>query len=54
MAAFRICENGSYICEYGHIHDYSKLNLKELEKEVKNSKTYKNAQEMINDILSEE
>ena len=28
MAAFRIGENGSYICEYGHIHDYSKLDLK--------------------------
>ena len=45
---------GSYICEYGHIHDYSKLNLKELEKEAKNSKKYNNAQEMINDILNEE
>ena len=23
---------GSYICEYGHLHDYSKTNFKELEK----------------------
>lgn len=46
--------NGSYICEYGHLHDYSKLNLKELEKETKNNKTYKNAKEMVEDILKEE
>jgi len=44
---------GSYICELGHVHDYSKLNLKELEKEAKNNKTYNNAKEMINDILKE-
>ena len=43
----------SYVCEYGHIHDYSKINLKELEKEAKNNKTYKNAKEMMKDILKE-
>ena len=44
---------GSYVCEYGHIHDYSKTDLKELEKEAKNNKTYKNAKEMMEDILKE-
>ena len=29
---------GSYICEYGHLHDYSKLNLRKLEEEAKNNK----------------
>ena len=46
-------EYGSYICENGHIHDYSKINLKEIEKEAKNNKTYNNAEEMINDILKQ-
>lgn len=45
---------GSYICECGHLHDYSKINFKELEKEAKNNKTYNNAKEMISDILKEE
>ena len=42
---------GSYICEYGHLHDYSKLNLNELKKD---SKKYNTAKEMIDDIISEE
>ena len=25
---------GSYICEYGHLHDYSKRNLDEIEKDI--------------------
>lgn len=45
---------GSYICEYGHIHDYSKLNLKEIEKEAKENKSYNNAKEMMEDILKED
>ena len=45
---------GSYICEYGHVHDYSKLNLAEIEEETKNSKTYNTAKEMIEDILKED
>ena len=45
---------GSYICEYGHLHDYSKLNLNDIEKEGKNNKTYNNAKEMIDDILRED
>ena len=41
---------GSYICEHGHIHDYSKLNISDIEKEAKNNKTYNNAKEMLEDI----
>jgi len=37
---------GSYICEYGHIHDYSKLNLNEISKDV-NEKKYKNVNELM-------
>lgn len=44
---------GSYICEYGHLHDYSKVKFDELEKQTKDNKEYKNAKEMINDILKE-
>lgn len=44
---------GSYICEYGHLHDYSKINLDE-EKVAEDSETYDNAREMIEDILKEE
>lgn len=42
---------GSYICECGHLHDYSKIKMNELENEAKNNKSYKNAKEMMNDIL---
>lgn len=45
---------GSYICECGHLHDYSKLNIKDIEKEAKNNKSYNSAKEMMNDILNEE
>lgn len=44
---------GSYICECGHLHDYSKKNLNELENEAKNNKSYNSAREMMNDILEE-
>ena len=45
---------GSYICEYGHLHDYGKINLKTLEKEAESNKVYDNAKEMIEDILKED
>ena len=32
--------HGSYICEYGHVHDYSKINFEELEKEAKKNKSF--------------
>lgn len=43
---------GSYICEYGHLHDYSKLNMEEID--TKTDKTYDTAKEMIEDILEED
>ena len=46
--------NGSYICECGHVHNYSKIDLHEIEKEAKENKTYTSAKEMIEDILKEE
>ena len=45
---------GSYICEYGHLHDYSKLDFSKLEEDVVKDKTYTNAKEMIEDILKED
>lgn len=45
--------HGSYICEYGHLHDYSKINFKELEEEVKNNKSYHSAKEMFEDLEKE-
>lgn len=44
---------GSYICEYGYLHDYSKLNLKALEEEANNNKTYHSAKEMFEDLEKE-
>ena len=44
---------GSYICEYGHLHNYSKINFKELEKEAKENKSYNNAEELMKDIEKE-
>ncbi len=40
---------GSYICEYGHLHDYSKINIKEIEKD-KINKTYDNVDELMDDL----
>ena len=42
--------HGSYICEYGHLHDYSKMNLKLLEEEAKNNKSYDNVEDLMKDI----
>lgn len=44
--------NGSYICEYGHLHNYSKINFKEIEKD-KINKTYNNAEELMKDLDEE-
>lgn len=46
--------HGSYICRNGYVHDYSRLNLKEIENEAKENKTYNSAKEMIKDIIEEE
>lgn len=45
--------HGSYICEYGHLHDYSKANIEDLEKEAKNNKSYNNVDELFNDLEKE-
>lgn len=45
---------GSYICEYGHVHNYSKKDIEDIKKETKNNKGYKSSKEMIDDILGEE
>ena len=44
---------GSYICEYGHVHNYNKNNIEDIKKETQKSKSYKSSKEMINDILGE-
>ena len=44
---------GSYICEYGHLHNYSKINFNELEEEAKENKSYNNAEELMKDIEKE-
>lgn len=44
--------HGSYICEYGHLHDYSKINFEEIEKD-RDSKTYNNVEELMKDIEEE-
>jgi len=41
---------GSYVCEYGHVHDFSKIDLNSLEADAKKGKSYKNAKELISDI----
>ncbi len=40
---------GSYICEYGHLHDYSKFNIEEVEKD-RTGKTYNDVEELIKDL----
>lgn len=38
-------EYGSYICEYGHLHDYSRTNLDEIAKDV-DERTFDNVEEL--------
>ena len=45
--------HGSYICEYGHLHDYSKTNFKELEEEARKNKSYDSVEELMKDIEEE-
>ena len=46
---------GSYICEYGHIHDYSKFDFAAMEREIAdpNTKTYSSPDEMWDDLNTE-
>jgi DNA-damage-inducible protein J len=41
--------HGSYICEYGHVHDYSKLNLDDLGETIGPFKTVDEAIKSLND-----
>lgn len=43
---------GSYICEYGHLHDYKKANIADDDAII--DKSYNSAEEMIKDIIDEE
>ena len=42
-------ENNSYVCEYGQLHDYSKLNIEEVEKD-RTGKTYNDIEELQKDL----
>lgn len=42
-------EYGSYICEYGHLHDYSKMKLNEILNDV-DERTFNNAEELMEEI----
>ena len=46
----------SYICEYGHVHDYSKFDFDAVEREIAdpNTKTYNSAEEMWADLRAED
>lgn len=43
---------GSYICEYGHLHDYSKIDFEEIEKDT-DGKTYNNVDELMKELEGE-
>ena len=43
---------GSYICEYGHLHDYSKIKIEELKNDM-SGKTYNNVKELMEDLERE-
>ena len=47
---------GSYICEFGHIHDYSKFNFDAVEREVAdpNTRIYDNVDEMWTALEAED
>ena len=44
---------GSYICEYGQLHNYNKSKYESYEKELGNAKTYTNLTEMWTDLDSD-
>lgn len=43
---------GSYICEYGHLHDYSKVNFDEIIKDV-DERTFDNVEELMKALEEE-
>lgn len=44
--------HGSYICEYGHVHDFSKIDFEAFERELAdpNTKIYDSVDEMWEDL----
>lgn len=44
---------GSYICENGHIHNYSKEDFEKLEQEASHNKSYNSAKELMEDLEKE-
>ena len=44
--------HGSYICGFGHVHDYSKMNIKEIERD-RDGRTYNSAQELMEELEKE-
>ena len=48
--------HGSYICEYGYLHDYSKFDFDAVEKEINSlsAKKYSNLDDMWRDLNLEE
>ena len=47
---------GSYICAFGHVHDYSKFDFEAVEREIAdmNTKVYDNVEEMWADLDAED
>ena len=47
---------GSYICAYGHVHDYSKFDFDAVEREIAdpNTKIYNNVEEMLAELNVED
>ncbi len=47
---------GSYICEYGHVHDYSKFDFDAVEREIAdpNAKKYNSVEELLADLNAEQ
>ena len=45
---------GSYICEYGHLHNYSQFKIEDYGKELEDTKTYTDLNEMWADLDSED
>ena len=48
--------HGSYVCEYGHTHDYKKIDFEAIEKEIAdpNTKIYDSVEDMWAELDSED
>ena len=46
--------SGSYVCEYGYFHDYSKFNPDEYQAEITTAKGYTNLSEMWAELDAED